>query len=272
MVIKRKIKYRIFGGLTVLTLVAIMVTASVRKNSDHEHPAVFAHRGDHRHAPENTIPAFEEAIENGADGIELDVTQTKDGRLIVVHDDNLERVTGCGQNVWDLTFDEIRLLDAGRPVSEEYTGTRIPELKEVLELCKGKIRLYVELKYNGHETDDFVERVVRLIEQEGMTEECLVASFHYEFASEAKKISPRLKAGLIFSDENMDWNRYEDMDIFSINTHCFTKAIAKQMHDKGKAVYVWTVNEGTDINNCIQWGADAIVTNDIAAVKIALLK
>lgn len=270
--INPKIRHGFVFGLAVLILAAAGITAAVRKSSSSELPAVFAHRGDHRQAPENTLPAFTAAIKNGADGIELDVTQTKDGRLIVVHDDNLERITGCDENVWELTFDEICQLDAGRYAAEAYAGTRIPELGEALELCKGKISLYVELKYNGHETADFVEQVVRLIEEKGMTEECLVASFRYEFASEAKRLNPELRVGLIFSEEETDWEHCGDMDIFSVYNQCLTKTLVERMHAQGKTVYVWTVNEETDIRNCIQWGTDAIVTNDIVAVKAALIK
>lgn len=256
---KLKIVFAIIGiAAAVAGIILVKQERGTRMKVD-----IFAHRGDHRKAPENTIPAFAEAIYNGADGIELDVTQSKDGELIVVHDDNLARVAGVDQNVWDLTFDEIRQIDVGVSSGAGYAGTRIPSLRQVLELCKGKTRLYIELKYNGHETPDFVERVLQMIEDEKMEKECLVASFHYEFVEQVKTLNPKITSGLIFCEEGTSWNRYGAADLFSVYYGVLTDEIVKEMHEAGKSVYVWTVDQKEEARSCMEWGADCIVTNDL---------
>ena len=108
---------------------------------------ITAHRGDVSQAPENTIPAFKAAIESGADWIELDINQTKDGVLVVLHDENLMRVAGVPHKVRDLTYDEIRSLDVGSRLGPDFQGTSIPTLSEVLDYCRGKIKLNIEIKY-----------------------------------------------------------------------------------------------------------------------------
>lgn len=257
---KLKIVFVIMG----LTVVVAGIVLVKQERGTRVKVDIFAHRGDHRKAPENTIPAFEEAIKNGADGIELDVTQSRDGELIVVHDDNLARIAGVDQNVWDLTFDEIQQIDVGVSSGSGYAGTRIPSLRQVLELCNGKTRLYIELKYNGHETPDFVERVLQMIEDEKMEKECLVASFHYEFVEQVKALNPKITSGLIFYEEGTSWNQYSTADLFSVHYEILTDEMVKEMHEAGKGVYVWTVDREEEAQRCIEWGVDCIVTNSLS--------
>ena len=103
----------------------------------------YAHRGASDYAPENTLSSFYLGLLQGANGIETDVQMTKDGEIIVMHDDNLKRTTGVDKNVWEVTYDEIKDLDNGSFFSKEYAGTKIPTLEEAIRFCKG--RMYINI-------------------------------------------------------------------------------------------------------------------------------
>ncbi|MEG1902741.1 MAG: glycerophosphodiester phosphodiesterase family protein, partial [Clostridium sp.] len=137
------------------------------------------HRGGRDLVPENTMPAFEMAIAEGADFAELDVQQTKDKVLVVFHDDNLARITGQDINIWDITYDELSKLDAGSYLSPEYVGVGIPTLQQVLKTCKGRLKLNIEIKMNGHATEDFVKQIIDMVTEEGCSNQCILTSFDY---------------------------------------------------------------------------------------------
>ena len=117
---------------------------------------ITAHRGGARKAPENTISALEYSIECGADFAEIDVQETKDGELILLHDDSLKRTAGVSKNVWEMNLAQIRKLDAGTSFHKRFRGEKIPTLEEVLKFCKGKLDLNIEIKYNGKDRKSVV--------------------------------------------------------------------------------------------------------------------
>jgi glycerophosphoryl diester phosphodiesterase len=108
--------------------------------------AVIAHRGEHRAHPENTLPAFQAAIDAGATFFELDVRTTSDGRLVLMHDAKVDRTTNGAGAVREMTFDQIRVLDAGVKFSPQFAGTKVPSFEEALDLARGKIGVYVDSK------------------------------------------------------------------------------------------------------------------------------
>jgi glycerophosphoryl diester phosphodiesterase len=107
---------------------------------------VIAHRGEHRAHPENTLPAFQAAIDAGADFFEMDVRTTSDGRLVLMHDAKVDRTTNGHGGIREMTFDQIRALDAGAKFSPQFAGTRVPSFEEALALARGKIGVYVDSK------------------------------------------------------------------------------------------------------------------------------
>src|SRR5580698_6151145 len=108
---------------------------------------VISHRGEHLHHPENTLPAFQAAIDAGADYFELDVRTTSDGKFVIMHDSTVDRTTNGTGDVHTLTFDQIRALDAGAKFSAAFAGTKVPTLDEAFDLAHGKINVYVDTKY-----------------------------------------------------------------------------------------------------------------------------
>jgi glycerophosphoryl diester phosphodiesterase len=146
---------------------------------------VISHRGEHLHHPENTMPAFQEAIRVGADFFELDVRTTSDGKLVLMHDGTVDRTTNGHGEVAKMTFDEIRALDAGAKMSPEFAGTRVPTFDEALDLARGKIGIYVDVKYAS--AKDLVEH----INGHGMTDHVVIYSGR--ISKDIQDLDPRLK-------------------------------------------------------------------------------
>lgn len=109
-------------------------------------PQIFAHRGARRVAPENTLPAFAAALAMGADGIELDVHRTVDGRLVVMHDFSVDKTTDGQGMIAQMTYAEIARLDAGSHFAPAFAGTSVPTLAQVLELVGNRCRINIEIK------------------------------------------------------------------------------------------------------------------------------
>lgn len=221
---------------------------------------ISAHRGYSAKAPENTLPAFQEAIDSLADFVELDVQLTKDGEIIVLHDSNLVRTTGVNKFIWNMTFEKVRSLDAGGWFSKEYAGTQIPTLEEAIQLCKGKIRMNIEIKSNSHFTD-LEEKVVALIQKYGIQKQCVVQSTDYSAMVKVKKLDPSIQTGLILMGAYGEFQESADIDFFSIRSTFVNKNMVESAHKNGKAVYAWTVNKKNEIRRMKVLKVDNIISD-----------
>ncbi|MDE6202594.1 MAG: phosphatase PAP2 family protein, partial [Lachnospiraceae bacterium] len=145
-------------------------------------PAIIAHRGYSSEFPENTLAAFEGALDIGVDYIELDVQLTKDGQAVIFHDDDLKRITGVEGRVSEYTYDELRGLDAGSWFSSSFAGERIPSLREALELISSsECSVYLELKDIGEGDGGFEETVLDMVKECCMLDKCVVAYLNYAY-------------------------------------------------------------------------------------------
>jgi glycerophosphoryl diester phosphodiesterase len=140
------------------------------------HPRI-AHRGCSSAAPENTMAAFQKAIELGVEGIELDVHQSKDGELVVIHDATLSRTTSGRGYVNDLNWSELQQLDAGSWFEVEYASERLPKLEDVLNLLKGRSTVFIEIKQGRKPYPGIEERVMACIEKLNMQQHVFIHSF-----------------------------------------------------------------------------------------------
>lgn len=222
---------------------------------------VMAHRGASKEAPENTLAAFQKAIDDMADYIELDVQLTESGEVVVMHDSNAYRTTGVDANIVEMSYNDIKKLDAGSWFSEEYAGEKVPLLKDVLELAQGKIKLNIELKPadNGVE---LARRTVRLIEKYNMVNDCVITSFSNSVLQEVKSCNQDIKAGYILSAAYGDFYGMEQVDFFSVNAAFLSKRTIDAIHNSGKQVYAWTVNNKEAIKNLTNKGVDGIITDN----------
>ena len=224
---------------------------------------VMAHRGSSYDAPENTILAFENAMYAMADYIELDVHETKDGEIVVIHDASLKRTTGVDKKIWNVTYDEIKDLDAGSYFGdeEEFAECRIPTLREVIELTQGKIKLNIEIKLSENEPE-LVAKVAALIQEYELWDDCYVTSMNYEALKQIKKIDSSIKTGYVLTVAYGSFYNLEYCDAFSINAAYVNKNMVDAIHNRGKQIFVWTVNSESKAEELTAMGVDALITDN----------
>ena len=225
---------------------------------------IFAHRGSKGTHPENTLASFKEAVRVGSDGIELDVHLTKDGHLVVIHDETVDRTTNGTGEIRNLTLAEIKAMDAGSWFHNKYAGEKIPTLEEVLLLL-------TELGFNGQLN---IELKTDVIQYEGLVEKCLAlqstkdwpfaivySSFKPYTLVELKEANPSQEIGLLF--ESKEWADKGDAMLEKESYHPDLKLLdwAIEWNRNQLPLRVWTVNEDTDINRCFELQIEAIFTD-----------
>ncbi len=239
------------------------------------YPIIFAHRGASAHAPENTLAAFELAIEQGADGIELDVKLTADEQVIVIHDPTVDRTTGAHGRVKDMTLADLRSLGAGGFFSEKFQSEKIPTLEEVFETVGKRTFINVELTNYNSPRDHLVESVCMLVKKFGMQKRVLFSSFLSSNLSHARRYLPEVPTGLLALDGVLGlWSRsfgfaFGKYDALHPNIKNVTQQQIYFVHRLKRRVHVWTVNDDADLRRLFKWGVDAVFTDDpLLAVKV----
>ena len=230
---------------------------------------IVSHRGYSSKAPENTIPAIELAIQAHADYVEIDVQQTKDGVLVLLHDRNLRRTTGLNKLIYNTNYREIEKLDAGSWFGSEYAGTNIPTLEEVLEFCKGRINVSIDIKLHAHE-ENLEENLVALIEEYDFVDNCFVSSFNYDSIVKIKKLNEDISTGYIMSPAYGDFYNKPHIDFLSVRATLVSRNIVERAHEAGKEVHVWTVNTRKDLERMKSLGVDYVVTDEPQLAKEVL--
>lgn len=227
---------------------------------------VIAHRGASGSAPENTLSAFKLAGEMGADMVELDVHLSRDGDVMVIHDDKVDRLTNGSGMVADMTRTELQRLDAGSWFGKKFAGEIIPTLEAVLQLVKGKMDVNVEIKtgYLGaFSIQELVERTLSIVKEQNMLENVLFSSFHHPALRHLTEKCPSARRALLLK------NPWQDSDILKIETfqiiNCskdnVTKASIRAAREKGLIVNVWTVNKEAEMKKLMDAGVNGIITN-----------
>jgi len=227
---------------------------------------VIAHRGFSGRAPENTLFAIREAIAIGADMVEIDVTITADGHVILLHDETLDRTTSGSGLPTDRTLEEIRLLDAGSWFSTVFAGEKIPTLSEALRTVKDRILINIEIKPEAVE-HGVVPKVAALINEHEMLEQVVVSSFSPEALRLMKIIDPAVVTATLFNKELH--TGHDPLEIiqevgsreFNISGKRVTPEMIERCHKHGFPVAVYTVNEESDFRRLIEIGVDAVFTD-----------
>lgn len=232
---------------------------------------ITAHRGASSYYPENTYSAVKGAFEMGADFCEIDVQKTKDGRLAVIHDKNLKRLTGMNKKVWELDMDEIKELSVkeGRALLEE--PEHIAELSEVLSISKETgLLMNVEIKPHGHGDSDIAELVVSEINKAGCTGNCFISSMKRSVLKEVKRIDPSMKTVYISSLAFGDPSELDFADGISVEISFASRELARLTHQAGMDISAWTVNDIGSAREMIASGVDNIITDDVIMMKEAV--
>lgn len=226
---------------------------------------VFAHRGASAYAPENTLPAFALAMEQGADGIELDVHLSRDGELVVIHDEALDRTTNGTGLVKDHTLAELQALcaDNGMP---GFAAARIPTLEEVLTLVKpGTMAVNIELKTGILWYDGLEEKALRLVESLGMQDRVIWSSFNHYSIEKVRQLASDARTAYLYSDIICDVEKYAAArGVDGLHPGLYNVKMADFLQrylTSGLDVRVWTVNEADDLRWLMKAGAD-VITND----------
>jgi glycerophosphoryl diester phosphodiesterase len=231
-------------------------------------PAIFAHRGASAHAPENTLAAFELALAQNTDGIELDTKLSADGHVVVIHDRTVDRTTGVRGKVKDLSLANLRALDAGSSFADIFQNEKIPTLEEVFEALGKRTFINVELTNYTTPRDHLVESVCILVKKFGLQNRIMFSSFFASNLSKAKTYLPEVPQGLLaFGGLLGAWARsfgfafgkYQALHPYITD---ITHQQVQRVHRLERRIHVWTVNAADDMRRLFNWGVDAIFTDD----------
>ena len=228
---------------------------------------IIAHRGFSGIYPENTMLAFKKAIEIGADGIELDVHLSKDGQVMIIHDEALKRTTGLDGVISDYTRAELEKISAGKTKNDEFGFTPIPSLEEYLAFMaehRDKIT-NIELKTAPVYYPEIEEKTLELVRKFDLEKNIIYSSFNWLSIERMQRLGTISETGLLFSGMKL-YNQAHIIKSLGINYfhpdfNDLTDEIVKSYLDNKVGLNVWTVNEIEDMKVCLSWDIDGLITN-----------
>ncbi len=225
----------------------------------------FGHRGYSGKYPENTLLAFEKAIEAGVDGIEFDVQFSKDGHLVIIHDETLDRTTNGKGRVKDLTLDELKTLDASASFTGKYGIVNIPTLEEVLALVKDyDIITNIELKTGVFEYEGIEEAVADFVRKFNLSEKVIISSFNHFSIMRMRKAAPEMKCGFLFESWIIDAGKYchsHGIPCYHPNFRNLIPSVVAEAKQYGLEINTYTVNTLEDFNRLAELGVDVAIGN-----------
>lgn len=254
---RRVVGWALLAGFVAALLLTWLLVERLQFDSSTE---VMAHRGASAAAPENTIAAVQIAIDSGAQWVEIDVQETADGHVAVIHDSDLKKIGGSALTVAGSTLEQLQQVDIGSWFGAEFADQRIPTLEEVLLLCKGRIGVNIELKYYGKQVR-LEQRVAEIVERTGMMEQVMFMSLSYDGIQVLHGLRPEWKVGLL-SSVALGRLAELDVDFLALNGRAASRTLIRQAHKMGKQVMVWTVNDPVAMASMIGRGADALITDE----------
>ena len=230
---------------------------------------MIAHRGASAEAPENTIAAFELAIMQGADGIELDVHLSRDGQPVVIHDFTLERTTDGTGRVRDRTVRELKRLDAGGWRGAPFQGQRVQTLQEVFERFRDRTRFWIELKGSSDLYQGIEEKVVSMIEVYDVLEQAFVQSFDSRALDQIWGLNPEVRLGILTAEPPTKplINSTSAHRAICPGADLVTEKEISEIRQAGLECYVWTVNEPAQMDRLVEWGVSGIITDQPALLR-----
>lgn len=233
-------------------------------------PLVWAHRGASGYAPENTLAAFQKAVDLGADGVELDIQLTKDDQIVVIHDETIDRTSDGKGWVKDYTLEELRVFNYNR-TKPEYKHADIPTMREVFELLKPTgLFINIEIKTGVVFYEKIEEKILALTKEMGMEDRVCYSSFNHYTVTRIHELNPDAEVGFLYADGPIDMPSYGvKHGVNALHPALYNlqyDGFVKECKEKGLKLNVWTVNERPYMEMCCQYGVDAIITNypDIA--------
>jgi len=244
---------------------------------------IIAHRGASAAAPENTLSAFSKAVRMGADILELDVRQTKDSQLVIMHDEDVDRTTNGSGNIRDFSLDELRRLDAGSWFDPKFADERIPTLAQVFDSIPRPFTFLVEIKEGSGSSSGIESRVVNLVRERKIENRVILKSFDDAILDSLRRIAPeipRLKIIVtqfsflnIIIEHGVNFGTIFDDSVQYLQHHWFglSKDFVNEAHERGYGIFVWDVNDIERMKEFVLMGVDGIETDypDLLASVIA---
>lgn len=265
---------RPFFNILIIALVIVsglIFNSQTKSGIDNTHRVkIGAHRGDSDDSPENTLSAIKQGVENGADYAEIDIQETKDGILVLQHDQRLGRTTNVDEIgytsystiISKITYDETKDLDAGSWFDERFENERIVTLEEVLMYSKGKIKLNIEFKANRNQTKKYLENIFNLIHKYHMEDDVVVTTLSLDRLTEANRLAGDIKIGGIFAYGLGEYSKLPvDIYVIEQSNKIDADLVNYIQDDLKREVWVWTVNRNEEIRYYTYLGVDVILTN-----------
>ncbi|KFL44006.1 hypothetical protein CH76_03365 [Lysinibacillus sp. BF-4] len=248
-------------GMVSLVVLCAIVSSYVLANSIYEPTTkIVAHRGYSQKALENTIPAMQEATKAGANLVELDIQQTKDGKFVVYHDESLKRLAKDKQKIYKTTAQDI----TGTAIQKKELKGEIPSFEAYLKAAKtSKSYLLVEIKVHGHEKEGYVKDIVALLKEYGVANDYIVQSLDKQAIEDVKKADPTIKTSYLVKDEEKDMYGIT-AEFLGVKEKYVDETLQKKSHDAHKGVMVWTVEGEKDLKKFIEHDVYAVITNEVA--------
>ncbi len=238
---------------------------------------IVGHKGASGYAPENTIASFERAIELGADAIEIDVHFTKDGEVVVFHDEEVSRTTNGQGKIHEFTLEEVKQLDAGSWFDTEFAGEEVPTLEETLDHIHGKLECIIDIKSKGHMFyEGFAKRIVEIVDEKGAKEWCVIQAYDETYLEEAIEIDSTIQVKKLMMGEDethllafyiqaKGFTDHRNMHEFynTLNPHFTTLSQRRifRFKARGYKVFTYVVNERPDMLKMLNMGVDGIITD-----------
>jgi len=259
-----------YRSILVLAVISVLLFSGC---SPGQPVKVVAHRGGSNLAPENTLAAFKKAMELGVDMIEIDVAQTIDSVVIVLHDDRVDRTTNGTGRIDSLPFDRVKALDAGSWFSEQYKNERIPTLDEVLELVNGQVILLIEIKGGSEQFPGIERRTVEAVKAFNAVPWTIIQSFNEKAVERVNILDAEIKTYYLLGGNFREYYRQfrnttgkpflpeYGYDGLGVHYKLLTAGSIDSIQHAGLEVFTWTVNDVPDMTGMINAGVDGIITD-----------
>ena len=228
-------------------------------------PYIWAHRGADGYAPENTLEAFEIAAGMGADGVELDVQLTKDGRIVVCHDERIDRTSNGKGWLKDYTLEELREYDFSDG-NEKYAGTRIPTLEEVLDLLQYTgMYVDIELKTRTFSYRGIEKKCVELVREKGYQDRVVFSSFNHLSLQKIHLYAPKMPIAYLYLHAIPSIIPFaKKIGVSAMNISCHnlqTQGFVEKCRESNMQINAWTINKEEEMRLCMEHGVNAVITD-----------
>jgi glycerophosphoryl diester phosphodiesterase len=258
-------KIFLLGAVVALAMVSVGAYVAARHLDGGNQAQIIAHRGGAAVAPENTIAAFKRGIADGADWLELDVQENADGVVVIEHDRDFMRVAGVNLEVWKATNADLADMDVGSFFDPAFSDQRVPTLRDVLELAKGRAGVFIELKYYGHD-ENLEAKVVDVVEATRMVPNIVIMSLNYDGVRKAAGLRPTWTYGLLNAVAIGDLTHL-DVDFLALTAKAASYGTIRRAHKRGMKVYAWTVDDPVQMSVMMSRGVDGIITDKVALAR-----